>query len=101
MLNTKAEQDAKKGGLPSNVVINPQNLHAMNLRSGRQYGSAYDYEEEEEETQVPCEAEKSMSNEEGHTSLQNDLVDDGLHVEAELPQPLGDLLDEAESLPMK
>ena len=35
MLNTKAEQDTKKGGLPSNVVINPQNLHAMNVRSGR------------------------------------------------------------------
>ena len=74
MLNNKAEQDAKKGGLPSNVVVNPQNMHSMQLRSGRQYGDAYEYEEEEEETQLPC--------------------------EAELNPPIDGLLDEAESLPM-
>ena len=42
MMNNKAEQDAKKGGLPSNVVINPQNIHSMHLRSGRKYGDAYE-----------------------------------------------------------
>ena len=89
LVNTQAEQDAKKGGLPSNVVINPQNLHAMNLRSGRQYGQAYDYEEEEEDTQELIESEKGELTEEGHTSPQNDLVDDSLHRETELNQPLG------------
>ena len=64
------------------MVINPQNMHAMQLRSGRQYGHAYDYEEEEDEPQLPCEAEKSTILEEGHTSLQNDFVDDSLHMEA-------------------
>ena len=47
LMNNKAEQDTKKGGLLSNVVINPQNIHSMNLRSGRKYGDAYEYEEEE------------------------------------------------------
>ena len=28
LLNNRAEQDAKKGGLPSNVVVNPQNIHS-------------------------------------------------------------------------
>ena len=81
MLNNKAEQDAKKGGLPSNVVINPQNIHSMNLRSGRKYGDAYEYEEEEEETQLPCEAEQSISIEGGYTSLKNDFVGDHVHGE--------------------
>ena len=99
LVNTQAEQDAKKGGLPSNVVINPQNMHAMQLRSGRQYGHAYDYEEEEDEPPLSSEAEKETTHEEEHSSLQNDFVDDGKHGETELNLPLDEKLDEAESLP--
>ena len=73
----------------------------MHLISGRKYGDAYEYEEEEEETQIPCEAEKSISNEEGYTSLQNDFVDDLMHGEAVLSPPLDESLDEAESLTKK
>ena len=50
-------------------MINPQNIHSMHLRSGRKYGDAYEYEEEEEQTQLPFEAEQSHLNEGGHSSL--------------------------------
>ena len=83
------------------MVINPQNIHSMHLRSGRKYGDAYEYEEEEEQTQLPFEAEQSQLNEGGHSSLQNDFVGDQMHEEAVLSPPLDEPLDEAESLTKK
>lgn len=47
MANSKSEEKAKKGGLPSNIVMNPKIVNVMHLRSGKRVG--YDYEEEVEE----------------------------------------------------
>lgn len=38
MANSKSEEDAKKGVLPSNTVVNPRGLNAITLRSGKELG---------------------------------------------------------------
>ena len=39
LANAKSDEEAKKGGLPSNTVVNPRALHAITLRSGKELQS--------------------------------------------------------------
>ena len=56
MANAKNEEEGKKGGLPSNIVVNPKGVKAMDLRGGVQVNSIPYYDEEEDEPQECQEA---------------------------------------------
>ena len=51
LMNERVKEEAKKGDLPSNMVVNPKNLNDMDLAGGVQVESIPYFDEEEHEPQ--------------------------------------------------